>query len=118
MGRALASPRACTPPWMRAPESCPCATTRRTPITSTLKAAPASTDAEDHAVSRAHGGALREPCLASLGGAHRRELLRAHARARIPRHPHGGRAVRRLAALQIPRARPRRRAAARPDRHA
>ena len=61
--------------------------------------------AEDHAVPRAHRRAVRQPRLAALGGLRRRELLRAFARARVPRHPQRGGAVRRLAALQVPGAR-------------
>src|SRR6267143_6261473 len=104
---ARASPRACTRRWLRAPEGCRCATRARTHTTSTRKAAAASTDAEDHAVPRAHRRALREPCLAPLGRTPRGELLRAQPRARIPCDPRRGRALRRLTALQVPGARPR-----------
>src|SRR3954465_9215617 len=62
------------------PAGCRFATGRPMRTTSTRRAASAS-DAEDNAVSRAHLGALREPCLAPLGGPRRRKLLRAHARA-------------------------------------
>src|SRR5512134_2012659 len=91
-----ASPRACTRPSTRARASCRCASTRPWGTPSIPGAVPASTDAEDHAVPRAHGGALRQPFLAALGGVRGGELLRALARARVPRDPQLGGAVRHL----------------------
>ena len=62
------------------------------------------------AVPRAHVRALREPELPRMVGLLRRQRLRRPSRARIQRDPQRRGADRRLAALQIPRHRRRRRA--------
>jgi hypothetical protein len=73
---------------------------------------------EEHSLPCAHGPAVREPSLAPLGWARRRQLLRDGARPGVSRDPFIGRTARRLPALQVRRARARRDAPARSRRHA
>src|SRR2546429_9105766 len=64
-------------------------------------------DAQNHALSRAHGAPRARRDVAPLGGSRRGERLRLDARARVRRGAQRRGAVRRLAAAQVPDRRPR-----------